>query len=84
MTHTEELRKLEKLPVSEIIEVDLESQTISAAEGSHDFEIDINEKEYLMNGLEDTEQTLDFDEQIEAYENRWNSFFVPTTKGCIA
>ena len=73
----EELRKLKKLPVSEIIEVDLESQTISAAGGSRDFEIDINEKEYLMNGLEDTEQTLDFDEQIEAYENRWNSFYEP-------
>lgn len=71
----EELRQLEKLPVSEIIEVNLKEQIIITASHTYPFEIDLNEKEYLMNGLEDTEQTLTFDEQIKAYESEWDNFY---------
>ena len=48
--------------------IDLESQTVSAAEDVYTFEIDDFRKYCMINGLDDIDLTLQHAEQIRAYE----------------
>jgi 3-isopropylmalate/(R)-2-methylmalate dehydratase small subunit len=73
------LARFEELPGSEIV-VDLESQTVSTADGSftRTFEIDPFVKQSLLEGLDEIGLTLREEEKIAAYE-RERSDLLPKT-----
>jgi 3-isopropylmalate/(R)-2-methylmalate dehydratase small subunit len=65
------IARAEELPNSEIV-VDLESQTVSTADGTfvRSFEIDPFVKDCLLNGLDDIGLTLTHEPDIAAFEAR--------------
>ena len=65
------IARSEELPASELV-VDLESQTVSTADGgwTRRFDVDPFVKHCLLNGLDDISLTLKFTDQIQAYEAR--------------
>jgi 3-isopropylmalate/(R)-2-methylmalate dehydratase small subunit len=51
------------------ITVDLPNQTVSTPEKSFHFDIDATWKNKLVNGLDDIAVTLQYEDEIAAYEN---------------
>ncbi len=56
-----------------MIQVDLEEQTVQAADTSYNFDIDPFAKHCLLNGLDQIDYTLSLLTAIEAYEERTSS-----------
>lgn len=57
--------------------VNLETQTISDASGKRiHFEVDPYRKECLLKGLDDIAITLEYEEQIRAYEENYPSYYL--------
>jgi 3-isopropylmalate/(R)-2-methylmalate dehydratase small subunit len=72
--------RAEELPASEIV-IDLESQTVQTADGSwsRQFEIDPFKKYRLMRGLDDISMTLEYEDDIAAFEAKRPEFLPVTT-----
>lgn len=67
-----------------VLEVDLESQTITRPDGSSiGFEVDSFRKHCLLNGLDDIGLTLEEADKIRGFENKWRDtspwYFSTTT-----
>ena len=62
------------------IEIDLETQTVRAAEWERKFEIDPFSKYRLQRGLDDISMTLAYDADVAAFEAQRSPLF-PTTAG---
>jgi len=62
------VEKLQKITGD--IEVDLENQTITTPDEKISFEIDSHHKKILMEGLDDIAQTLQYENQITAFEKQ--------------
>jgi 3-isopropylmalate/(R)-2-methylmalate dehydratase small subunit len=69
------IARAEELPGSEVV-VDLETQTVSVAGGSwqRKFEIDGFKKHRLLNGLDDIGMTLQYEDDVAAYEAKRPGF----------
>ncbi len=71
----EQLWSAEDANPGQWVAVDLESRTITAADGtSHDFEIDDHTRARLLEGLDDIGSTLQHEADITAYESTRPSF----------
>ena len=73
------MRRATDEPSTEI-EIDLETQTVRAAEWERKFEIDPFSKYRLQRGLDDISMTLAYDADIAAFEAQRSPLF-PTTAG---
>jgi len=75
------MARSEELPGAELV-VDLETQTVSAADGSftRHFDIDANVRHNLLNGLDDIGLTLMQEDKITAFEARRSSFYPRTAE----
>lgn len=73
------IARSEELPTSELV-VDLESQTVSTADGgwSRRFDVDPFVKHCLLNGLDDIGLTMLNDEKIAAFETKRSELFPST------
>src|SRR5690606_10945463 len=57
--------------------IDLEAQTVSDSKGLEiSFEVDPYRKECLLKGLDDIAISLEFDDQIQAYEAKYPSYYL--------
>jgi 3-isopropylmalate/(R)-2-methylmalate dehydratase small subunit len=76
------IARAEESPSSEIV-VDLESQTVSTADGSfvRHFDIDPFVKHCLLNGLDDIGLTLQNEPDIAAFEERRSDLYPATAAG---
>ena len=73
------MRRATDEPSTEI-EIDLETQTVRAAEWERKFEIDPFSKYRLQRGLDDISMTLAYDADVAAFEAQRSPLF-PTTAG---
>jgi len=73
------MRRATDEPSTEI-EIDLETQTVRAAEWERTFEIDPFRKYRLQRGLDDISMTLEYDADVAAFEAQRSPLF-PTTAG---
>jgi len=73
------MRRATDEPSTEI-EIDLETQTVRAAEWERTFEIDPFRKYRLQRGLDDISMTLAYDADVAAFEAQRSPLF-PTTAG---
>ena len=73
------MRRATDDPTTEI-EIDLDTQTVRAAEWERTFEIDPFRKYRLQRGLDDISMTLEYDADVAAFEAR-RSPLLPTTAG---
>ena len=73
------MRRATDDPTTEI-EIDLETQTVRAAEWERTFEIDPFRKYRLQRGLDDISMTLEYDADVAAFEEQ-RSLLLPTTGG---
>ena len=73
------MRRATDDPTTEI-EIDLETQTVRAAEWERTFEIDPFRKYRLQRGLDDISMTLEYDADVAAFEEQ-RSPLLPTTGG---
>ena len=75
------MARAEELPESELV-VDLESQTVSTADGSwrRRFDIDPFKKHRLLNGLDDIGMTLAQEDDIAAFEDGRDDAAYPRTE----
>ncbi|MDE2697062.1 MAG: 3-isopropylmalate dehydratase small subunit [Chloroflexota bacterium] len=71
------MRRATDDPTTEI-EIDLETQTVRAAEWERTFEIDPFRKYRLQRGLDDISMTLEYDADVAAFEAQRSPLF-PTT-----
>nr|WP_247739057.1 3-isopropylmalate dehydratase small subunit [Bacillus sp. 165] len=60
--------ELASLEGTAVIEINLENQTVTTAKKQYSFSIESVWKEKLLQGLDDIAVTLEFEEQIAAYE----------------
>ena len=74
------MARAEELPAAEM-EIDLESQTVRAADGSWErrFEIDPFKKYRLLRGLDDIAMTMEYEADIDEFEAQ-RSDLLPTTE----
>ena len=73
------MRRATDDPTTEI-EIDLETQTVRAAEWERTFEIDPFRKYRLQRGLDDISMTLEYDADVAAFEAQRSPLF-PSTGG---
>lgn len=73
------MRRATDDPTTEI-EIDLETQTVRAAEWERTFEIDPFRKYRLQRGLDDISMTIEYDADVAAFEAQ-RSPLLPTTGG---
>ena len=62
------------------IEIDLDTQTVRAAEWERSFEIDPFRKYRLQRGLDDISMTLEYDADVAAFEAKRSPLFPTTTR----
>jgi 3-isopropylmalate/(R)-2-methylmalate dehydratase small subunit len=68
------LARLIQTPAQKMIQVDLESQTVTLPDGvSQSFEIEPFAKHCVMNGLDELDYTLTRLDEISAFESRYNA-----------
>lgn len=70
---------LASLPASEQVTVDLPAQTITSSLGVIHFDIDETIKHKLINGIDDIQETLQYEDLIKAYEDKYDSLYPPLT-----
>ena len=61
---------LSQIPADQTITIDLPKQEIQTAEATYAFQIDPTWKEKLVNGLDDISITLQYEDEITAYEEK--------------
>ena len=61
---------LSQIPADQTITIDLPKQEIQTAEATYAFQIDPTWKEKLANGLDDISITLQYEDEITAYEEK--------------
>ena len=61
---------LSQTPADQTITIDLPKQEIQTAEATYAFQIDPTWKEKLVNGLDDISITLQYEDEITAYEEK--------------
>ena len=71
----EDRLELAKLPGDVEIEVFLEEQTVTANGKVYRFDIAPHWKEKLINGIDDIDETLQHQDAIRAYEEKWDDFY---------
>ncbi len=62
---------LSQIPADQTITIDLPKQEIQTAEATYAFQIDPTWKEKLANGLDDISITLQYEDEITAYEEKY-------------
>lgn len=65
---------LSQLPSDQTITIDLPKQEVRTEEASYSFEIDPTWKEKLINGLDDISITLQYEDEIKAYEEKMPTY----------
>lgn len=71
----EALRVIEDAGLDEDIKIDLDQQSVQFRDHTFYFAIDPDDKERLINGLDDIDLTMEYSGLLENYEARWNSFY---------
>ena len=61
---------LSQIPADQTITIDLPKQEVRTAESYYAFQIDPTWKEKLVNGLDDISITLQYEDEITAYEEK--------------
>ncbi|BBM17257.1 3-isopropylmalate dehydratase small subunit [Enterococcus avium] len=65
---------LSRLPADQSITIDLPKQEIRTEEANYAFQIDPTWKEKLVNGLDDISITMQYEDEITAYENKMPNY----------
>lgn len=65
---------LSQLPADQSITIDLPKQEIRTEEANYAFQIDPTWKEKLVNGLDDISITMQYEDEITAYENKMPNY----------
>lgn len=71
----EDRLELYELPADVEIAVDLEQQIVFTPNKEYPFKIDDEWRHKLLNGIDDITETLEFHQQIEDYEDKWEPFY---------
>ena len=76
------MARAEELPAAELA-IDLESQTVRTVDGSWErrFEIDAFKKYRLLRGLDDISMTLEYSDDVAAFEGQRSQLLPTTTAG---
>lgn len=71
----EERLELAELDSKESVTIDLERQRITTASKIYSFKIEDVWRRKLLGGIDDITETLTYSAVIDAYEEKWNSFY---------
>lgn len=70
-----ERQALAALEGHEVIQVDLEKQVVVTPYASYPFTIEAEWRRKLLGGIDDITETMAYEDQIKAYEAKWNDFY---------
>lgn len=71
----EERQALARLKGDEQIKIDLETQEIVTPYAKYKFSIEEEWRRKLLGGIDDITETMAYEEQIKAYESKWDEFY---------
>lgn len=70
-------QELAQLDADQEVTVDLDEQEIKSPDHSYHFDIDPEVKHKLLHGIDDIMETMEHQEGLQAYEDKWNDFYRP-------
>lgn len=72
----EERQILANIASDEVITINLQEQTVTTSEHTFHFSIDDEWRHKLLHGIDDITQTMEHLDAINAYEAKWNEFYL--------